>query len=220
MDNHSLTRRTFVSKITLASAGAAFFSAIKPAAWQLGCFTRPWGRQHDYQVAFDGIAEAGFKYVGLMSSKSGRIVSSQTTPEQAAVVLEEAKSRGLKIACTLGSRFGVRSSVTEGIKGLKSLIDNTAICHCHHLLHLGIDRPELEEPYYKVVAECCDYAAEKGVMLGIKPHGPLNPTARDCRQLVEKVGHKNFRVWYDPGNIYYYSDGKLDPVNEAAAVPC
>ncbi len=32
------------------------------------------------------------------------------------------------------------------------------------------------------------------------------------------VNHKNFRIWYDPGNIYYYSDGKRDPVTDAATV--
>ena len=32
------------------------------------------------------------------------------------------------------------------------------------------------------------------------------------------VNHKNFRIWYDPGNIYYYSDGKRDPVDDAATV--
>jgi sugar phosphate isomerase/epimerase len=32
------------------------------------------------------------------------------------------------------------------------------------------------------------------------------------------VGHPNFRLWYDPGNILYYSDGKLDPVDDAATV--
>ena len=35
---------------------------------------------------------------------------------------------------------------------------------------------------------------------------------------MEKVGHRNFRVWYDPGNIFYYSDGKLDPVDDASTV--
>jgi hypothetical protein len=32
------------------------------------------------------------------------------------------------------------------------------------------------------------------------------------------VGHKNFRIWYDPGNIFYYSNGELDPVVDAATV--
>jgi sugar phosphate isomerase/epimerase len=74
------------------------------------------------------------------------------------------------------------------------------------------------EDYYKVIAECCDYALEKGVSIGIKPHGPLNSTGRECRPLIAKVGHKNFRLWYDPGNIYFYSDGKVNPVDDAAEV--
>ena len=52
----------------------------------------------------------------------------------------------------------------------------------------------------------------------MKPHGPLNSTGRECRPLVEKIGHRNFRLWYDPGNIYFYSDGKLSPVDDAAEV--
>jgi L-ribulose-5-phosphate 3-epimerase UlaE len=40
----------------------------------------------------------------------------------------------------------------------------------------------------------------------------------DYRESIELVGKKNFHLWYDPGNIYYYSDGKLDPVDDAATV--
>jgi sugar phosphate isomerase/epimerase len=73
-------------------------------------------------------------------------------------------------------------------------------------------------PYYKVVAECCNYAAAKGVGLSVKPHGGQNSTGPQCRKLIEQVGHTNFRLWYDPGNIFYYSDGKLDPVDDSATV--
>ena len=58
----------------------------------------------------------------------------------------------------------------------------------------------------------------KGVGLSVKPHGGQNATGPQCRKLIEQVGHKNFRLWYDPGNIFYYSDGKLDPVDDAATV--
>ena len=69
-----------------------------------------------------------------------------------------------------------------------------------------------------MVAECCDYAAAKGVTLTVKPHGGTNATGPECRRLLAKVGHKSFRLWYDPGNIFYYSDGKLNPVDDAATV--
>ena len=217
MINHPLTRRHFIGKIMVATTGVTLISAAKTPRWQIGCYTRPWA-EHDYRVAFDGIAQAGFMYAGLMTCKSGTVISKDTTPEQAAAIGEEAKSRGLKIASVYGGNFDVSKSVTEGIAGLKSLIDSTVISGSPNLLLAGIAEPDLVENYYKVVAECCDYAADKGVGISVKPHGPLNSTGRECRPLIEKVGHKNFRLWYDPGNIYYYSDGKLSPVDDAAAV--
>jgi sugar phosphate isomerase/epimerase len=215
--HNTVTRRQFIASIALATTGAALISAGKASRWQIGCYTRPWA-EYDYRVAFDGIAEAGFKFAGLMTTKGGTVITKDTTLEQAAAIGEEAKSRGLKIASMWGGNFDVKKSIEEGVAGLKRLIDNSAICGCPNLLLGGIATPALVDDYYKVVASCCDYAAEKKVGISVKPHGPLNSTGRECRPLIEKVGHKNFGLWYDPGNIYYYSEGKLDPVIDAAEV--
>ena len=217
MFREPLSRRNFIGKAMLATAGINLISSLKISSWQTGCFTRPWA-QYDYREAFDGIAAAGFANAGLMSSKTGPVITKDTKPEQTVKIYEEASSRGLKIACVHGGNFDVSKSVEEGINGLKSLIDSTAICKCKDLLLLGIDKPELVDSYYKVVGECCDYAAERGVIISVKPHGPLNNTGLECRPLIEKIGHKNFRLWYDPGNIYYYSDGKINPVDDASEV--
>ena len=64
----------------------------------------------------------------------------------------------------------------------------------------------------------CDYALAKGVGLSIKPHGGSNSSGAECRKIIDRIGRKNFRIWYDPGNVFYYSDGKLDPADDAAAV--
>ncbi len=200
-----------------ATGSLALISAKKSSPWILGAYTRPWAR-HDYRVAFDGISKAGFKYVGLMSDKSGTIIKKDTTADHAALIAEEAKSRGLAIASVYGGNFDAGRSVDEGIKGLRNLIDSSAICKCPDLLLLGAESPEVAENYYKVVTECCDYAAAKGVIMSVKPHGPLNNTGAECRPLIESIGHKNFKLWYDPGNIYYYSDGKIDPVDDAGEV--
>jgi len=217
MIKNPITRRHFVGKILLATTGVTLISAAKTPRWQIGCYTRPWA-QFDYLTAFDGIAGAGFRYAGLMTSKTGNVITKDTTLEQATSVYEEARSRGLRIASLYGGNFDVRKSVTEGIAGLKRLIDCSSVCSCPNLLLAGIADQKLVENYYKVVEECCDYAAGKGVGISVKPHGPLNSTGRECRPLIEKVGHKNFRLWYDPGNIYFYSDGKLSPVDDAAEV--
>src|SRR3990172_3284794 len=97
MKTRTINRRSFIGKMMAATGSLALISAKKSSSWQSGSYTRPWA-QHDYRVAFDSIAEAGFNYVGLMSDKSGPIISIKTTPDRTALITEEAKSRGLGIA--------------------------------------------------------------------------------------------------------------------------
>jgi len=209
-----LTASCAATSCTSATAGPA-----TDGPWQIGCYTRPWA-DYDYRVALDAIAEAGFKYAGLMTTKSKTrlVISVSTTLEEAEQVGREVKKRGLGVLSVYGGGIPVAKSLKAGIEGLKKLIDNLAACDAKNLLMGGIGNEKLYETYYKAIAECCDYAAEKGVGISIKPHGGLNATGPQCRKTIEMVGHKNFRIWYDPGNIFYYSDGKLDPVDDAATV--
>ena len=197
---------------------AADAATAREPVWQLGCYTRVFD-QFDYPVALDAIAEAGFRYVGLMTTKSKQWVMIKTTTpaEEVQAMHKEAANRGLKVLSVYGD-FSVSDSLEAGIRGLKQLIDHTVICQCSNLMLGGTSDEKLYQTYYKTIAECCDYAAAKGVGLSIKPHGGQNATGPQCRKAIELVGKKNFGLWYDPGNIFYYSDGKLDPVEDAATV--
>ncbi len=65
LDSFVMNRRQFLLSSAVLASGA-------PAAargFQIGCYTRPWA-EYEYRVAFDGIAEAGYKYVGLMTGRS------------------------------------------------------------------------------------------------------------------------------------------------------
>jgi len=87
-----LSRRDFLDRtLKIGAAGlAASCAAGSPTAdpksqrWQIGCYTRPWAK-YDYRVALDAIAEAGFKYAGLMTTntKSRLVISVSTTLEEA-----------------------------------------------------------------------------------------------------------------------------------------
>ena len=222
-----LSRRDFLGhSLRLGAAGlAASYSAASTMAsvagdrWQIGCYTRPWAK-YEYRVALDALAEAGFKYAGLMTAKSKNnlVISVETTLEEAEHVGQEARKRGLRIPSIYGGDIPVNESLEAGIEGLRKLIDNCAACGAGNLLMGGVGDEKLFKVYYKAIGECCDYAAEKGIGISVKPHGGLNATGPQCRKTIEMVNHKNFRIWYDPGNIYYYSDGKLDPVTDAASV--
>lgn len=229
--SNQITRRGFLGRTLKLGVAGLLARHISPASvqagaerakgsvWEIGCYTRPWDR-YDYRTALDAIAEAGFKHAGLMTtnSKTRLVISAATTLEEARQVGEEAKKRGLRIPSVYGGDIPVHQSVQAGAKALRKLIDNCAAAGAATLMMGGVGRRELYEPYYKAVAECCDYAAEKRLDITMKPHGGLNATGPQCREAVEKVRHKNFTLWYDPGNIYYYSNGELDPVEDAATV--
>jgi len=225
MTPKAINRRTFLqgaaASSALAAASIACADNAKPPKdrWQVGIYTRPW-RNFDYLAALDDIAEAGFRYAGLMSTKGkgGLVVTAQTTPEEAERVGEECRKRNLRVPSVYGGGIPVAQSLEAGIAGMRRLIDNCAACGAANLLMGGIGNKDLYDRYYKAVAETCAYAAEKGVGISIKPHGGLNATGPQCRKTVEQVGHPNFRIWYDPGNIYYYSNGERNPVDDAPTV--
>jgi sugar phosphate isomerase/epimerase len=150
--------------------------------------------------------------------KSWVIITVDSTPEEVATISEEVKKRGLKTLSIYGGDLPVAKSLEAGIEGLKKLTDHCAICGCPNLLLGGTTDEKLFQSYYKAVAECCDYAASKRVGLSVKPHGGSNATGAQCRKIIAMVGHKNFGVWYDPGNIFFYSEGKVDPVDDVPSV--
>lgn len=235
---HRLSRREFLAGAAAAGTVLPIAASLATAAeskseekpvnkpkragwsgqrYQIGCYTRPWAA-HEYTVALDAIAEAGFKYVGLMTTKTGLVISAATAPDDAQHVAEEVKKRGLQVVSIYGGDLPVNKSLQAGIDSLRKLIDNCVAAGSSSVLMGGTGDPKLYKDYYKAIAECCDYAEGKKLAIVIKPHGGQNSTGPECRKCVETVNHRNFKLWYDPGNIYYYSEGKLNPVEDAPSV--
>ena len=122
-----ISRRSFLAGTAKLGAAALVASTVeslfgadsrrrraKPA-WQIGCYTRVFD-QFEYPVALDAIAEAGFKYVGLMTTKAKQSVMIRTsTPvEEVQAADKEARQRGLKVLSVYGE-FSVAESLEAGI---------------------------------------------------------------------------------------------------------
>ncbi len=217
-----ISRRQFIGNFMLITTSAALisgcksslFASDKTSSWQIGAYTRVWGSVN-YRVALDGMAEAGYKFAGLSTHEKGRVVDRDTPPEVAVKVGEEIRKRGLELVTLSGGSHDVSKSLEEGIAGLKRLIDNSVNCGAPTIQINAISNPDLEGPFYKAIAECCDYAAEKRVMLTLKPHGNVGA---HCLEQIKKVNHNNFKLWYDPGNVYHATHGETDPVNDAVGL--
>ena len=228
----SVTRRGFLRRsvalgtVSLAAPQAMLGSARAAqrdqhgGGYRVGIYTRPWDK-HDYRTALDAIAEAGFKHAGLMTTTTeGRrlVISADLPLEECEKIGHEVKSRGMSIPSVYGGGIPVAKSLEAGIEGLKRLIDNCVAAGARSLLMGGTGNQKLYDAYYKAIAECCPYAAQKNLPITVKPHGGLNDTGPRCRKCIEMVDHENFSLWYDPGNIYHYSFGELNPVDDAATV--
>lgn len=189
------------------------------SAWLLGCFTRPFA-DFTYEQTVQAIAAAGFAAVGLMSVRlsDATVTLADANESQVTEIRDQAAKHKLSIAATYYSGPPVDRSVTVGIEALRRLIDNCHHATCATILMGGTTHEQLFDAYYDAVAACCDYAAQKQVALVLKPHGGLNATGPQCRKIVARVNHPAFRLWYDPGNIFYYSEGQIDPVNDVSSV--
>jgi len=199
-------------------AQAAIPSVPAPKPWEIGCYTRVFD-QFEYAVALDAIAEAGFRYVGIMTTNTKQwvMINPATITAEVEKIRTEAEKRNLKILSVYGD-FSAADPADVAEENLRRLIDHCATCMCPSLMLGGTTEEKLYQPYYATVAKCCPYATGNGIGLSIKPHGGQNATGPQCRKAIESVGQKNFGLWYDPGNIFYYSDGKIDPVADAATV--
>lgn len=222
-----LTRRTFLERtlvaglagfagtrlaIDSATAGA---SESKQKGWQIGCWSRPWAK-YDYRVGMDAVAEAGYKYMGLTGAKTrtGRVIAPDTTIAEAERVGEEAKQRGLQITFVYGGGLPLH----KGNGSLMKMIDNCAAAGGQSVIVAHLGNQKTRDVYCQAIKECCDYAAEKKVAVKVKPHGGMTGTGPLCREALKRIGHENCSLVYDPGNIYYYSDGEVNPVGDAATV--
>ena len=104
-----ISRRTFIgdtaklgiAALAIPATDSLFGAEAGPlpsgTPWQIGCYTRVFD-QFDCPVALDAMAEAGFKYVGLMTTKIKQWVMIKTTTpvEEVQAMHKEARKRGLK----------------------------------------------------------------------------------------------------------------------------
>jgi sugar phosphate isomerase/epimerase len=58
--------------------------------------------------------------------------------------------------------------------------------------------------------DAAERAQKAGVRLVIKPHGGITLGPPEILRCLERVGHPNLSVWYDPGNILHYTG--MDPI--------
>ena len=211
-----VTRRHF---LTAATAGlavgllprSAFAAPSAATRWPVGCFNRPWTKW-SYDETLDAIKAAGYTHTGLLTpTKADVFTSSNATPEYLAALKAKIAARGLKVNMT-ALRVKTDLELAAAIADTRQQIVNGHTVGVEFALTFGEDKPERYEKYFKIMADAAAFAQERGIKLVMKPHGGGSGSSDEIVTAIKKVGHANFKIWYDAGNIIYYT-GK-DPVEE------
>lgn len=198
---------------TLLTAGAPRLLAAPPAGpnWTIGCFNRPWAKW-PFEETLKSVKAAGYGVTGLLTrTRLDPFISADATPEYLAGLKDLMAKYGVTANMgALSSRHDI--PLEETVASLKKQIDNAAALGLKTVLSFGTDKPEQWDHYFASMAAAAAYAQEQKVQVAMKPHGGSSGASEEIVAGLKKVGHPNFRIWYDAGNIIYYM-GK-DPVEE------
>jgi sugar phosphate isomerase/epimerase len=191
----------------------------KDVAWPIGCFNRPWvnDKLHwTYDTALDGIQSAGYKVTGLLTPTAAEpFIASSATPEHLAGLRDKIAAHGLT-AKMAALRTKNELPLDGQIQDMRRQIDNGRTVGVEFLLTFGVDHPKYYDNYYKLMQDAAAYSQDHGLKLVLKPHGGASGAAEEILRCLERVNHPNFKIWFDAGNIIYYT-GK-DPLEQLKLV--
>jgi sugar phosphate isomerase/epimerase len=212
------TRREFVCETTLlagaallAEAGSLLAAPGAGVRWPIGCMNRPWTKW-SFDDTLEAVKAAGYGTIGLLTrTEKDPFIAAEATPEYLDGLKRALAASGLEANMgALRSRHDI--PLEETVKSLQKEIDNAAFLGLRYVMTFGIDEPAQVDHYLQSMARAAAYGAEKGVEVVMKPHGGSSGASSEIVAAVKKVNHPNFKIWYDAGNIIYYT-GK-DPVEE------
>ncbi len=213
----TLSRRELVRDGVRLAAGAALLphaSTILGAegpSWTIGCFNRPF-TNWSFAETLAAIKSAGYTSMGLLTpTERDPFIGESATPEYLAELKASIAASGLEaVMGSLRSRHDI--PLADTVASLRTQIDHAAFLGLECVMTFGTDDAAHVDQYLASMAETAAYAQEQKVKVVLKPHGGSSGAADEILASMKKVGHPNFSVWYDAGNIVYYT-GK-DPVAE------
>jgi len=211
----TMNRRDFIQQAVVAGAAASILSSTdglaKGVNWQIGCFNRPWTKW-SFDQTLKEIKAAGFKTTGLLTrTKEEPFIGADATPEYLVGLKSRIAASGLSANMgALRSRHDI--PLEDSIREVRKQIDNARFLSLKYVLSFGADKAEEFAHHAQVMSAAAAYAQDNAIKLAMKPHGGISGASDEILRVIKAVNHRNFSIWYDAGNIIYYT-GK-DPVAE------
>lgn len=187
--------------------------------YQLGVFARPWLR-FTWDQFLSGAAGAGYRYMGFMRHQGHELLP-ELSEERIAQIRQTLADHGLtpttEISLHHSGRCPLHKGTEAAVQEALGQLDVMARVGVPYYVSCGTPEKELEETLFTVLREAAAYGADLGITVTIKSHGGPAGTCHDLVRMIEIIDHPNFGIYYDPGNIIYFTaESPLDGIDEVA----
>lgn len=160
---------------------------------------------HPLAIALDGIASAGFRYVEL---GVGRGMHAHVALDPSTKALSALRAILNEYGLVPSSISGHSDLTTlEGLDDGKRALDMCAALDVTIMnTSVGGTQGEAEDKvaFLRNIFGLADYAAERGVVLGLEIHGDLMATGPRALAIIREIARGNVLINYDTGNCTYY----------------
>ena len=208
-----MKRRNFlktIAGIILGYSAGGCSVNIPDKKIQLGCLNRPW-KKFSLEETLTGVKEAGFTCMGLFRNRRYFVIKPGTPQSDYLNVKESLLKHNLNFV-SYSPHIDLTKSPKEIIAEHSSIMKILQWMGCSHIIAMGTNKKEYYSKFYETMKYYADAAAQYDIHVVLKFHGGISSSGALCAEAVEKVNSDNFRICYDPANIYYYD--KFDPVEE------
>ena len=166
------------------------------------------------EQALEGLAAAGYRNceIGAVKGWFEHIDPDAYTDKDLAAADAKLNDLGLNPVSLSGH---TQLQTAEGKERFRRAIDIAAALGMKVVNTFTGDASTNEdrEAYFANVAELCDYAAPKGLMIGMETDSNMLPTAAIGVAILDRIDRPDSLGFnYDPGNVVYYTGA--DPIED------
>jgi L-ribulose-5-phosphate 3-epimerase len=166
---------------------------------------------HTYSLdeALAGIARAGFKYVELSAVEGWtEHVPLDASDAQVAEIKAKMAALGLQAASLSGHSDLTTAHGLEVGKKAVDLCTKFGLSLMNTAIGGHYSEDENKEAFMSHIHELADYAAARGINVGLEVHGDIMATGAISIPLIQEIGRKNVGINYDTANCVFYGDVK------------
>jgi sugar phosphate isomerase/epimerase len=188
---------------------------------QIGCTTRPY-QALSLNAACEHIAAAGFTEVALFYNHTpdgpAIAVDAHSSRTQIVAARHACSDAGLLPSMLLAGEWPAALSHDAAVEQYRRLINHAAQLGAHMLLDFGCEHAASLPAYLALMQAIDPIARAAQITICIKPHGGIATHPMQLLALKDILQSDAFMLSFDPGNLLYYSTGKIQPTNYVAAL--